>query len=82
MVVVMNGDLHTVLRHLAENVQWGGNRGQRDETFEALDRLADESRREDDAQDDRADAETPAETPERPTPGKTNPMKANGRRTG
>jgi hypothetical protein len=73
MVAVMNGDLMTVLRHLAENVQWGGNRGQRDETFEALDRLNDESRRE--------TPETPAETPETPTPTNDTP-KTPGRRNG
>lgn len=34
-----DGDLHTVLRHLCEQIQWGGNRGQRDECFAALDRM-------------------------------------------
>lgn len=34
-------DLHTILRHLVSNTQWGGNQGEKAETMEALDRLTD-----------------------------------------
>jgi hypothetical protein len=37
------GDLHTILRHLASNTQWGGNQGEKAETMEALDRLTDDT---------------------------------------
>ncbi len=36
-----NADLHTILRHLVSNTQWGGNQGEKAETMEALDRLTD-----------------------------------------
>lgn len=37
------GDLHTILRHLVSNTQWGGNQGEKTETMEALDRLTDDN---------------------------------------
>lgn len=37
------GDLHTILRHLVSNTQWGGNQGEKAETMEALDRLTDDN---------------------------------------
>ena len=33
------GDIHTILRHLVDVTQWGGNQGAKAETMEALDRL-------------------------------------------
>lgn len=77
----MHGDLITVLRHLAENAQWGGNRGEREETFEALDRLTEGFRREAESQHPSEPAETPAETPETPKTGNATPTKATGRKT-
>lgn len=38
-----NGDLHTVLRHLVDNTNWGGNQGEKTETYDALDRLTDDN---------------------------------------
>jgi hypothetical protein len=34
-----DGDFATILRHLVENTQWGGNQGAKQETMDALDRL-------------------------------------------
>lgn len=41
------GDLHTILRHLVSNTQWGGNQGEKAETMEALDRLTDDNQEDD-----------------------------------
>ncbi len=41
-------DLHTILRHLVANTQWGGDHGGKAETMEAMDRLISDNPREDD----------------------------------
>lgn len=64
-------DLATVLRHIASNVNWGGNQGEKAETFEALDRLTTDLHTEETRTADQVNAETPEtpETPEEPNVG-------------
>lgn len=57
------GDLHTVLRHLVSNTQWGGNQGEKSEAMEALDRLTDD-KADSDSDNDKQPGQTPEMTPE------------------
>ncbi len=51
------GDMTTVLRHLVENTQWGGNQGAKTETMDAMDRLTSNQYGDQaDAQENQADA--------------------------